>query len=284
MGSNGIAKAAGGALSRTDGDIKYDICDPNNHRKQFVPSSVGCVENSQRNLLLANLSPDASSLLHRHLKEQEFSDRIALWDAGTPAARIFFPLSGLISIRMPTKDGPAIEVASIGREAAAGIPGGSTGVFPVLTQAVIQAPGRFMSISIQAFAACVNQNEEIRRVAGICRGWVLLQSQQIGACNSVHAVEARFCRWLLRASDALDDESVPVIQETIAQMLGVRRTTVTPIAQRFELRGVISCARGKIVIRDRVALQAAACDCHRTLGRANWPSELIRTKGADGIK
>jgi CRP-like cAMP-binding protein len=229
-------------------------------------------------LLLANLSPEAWSLLHIYLREREFAGRSVLWDAGAQPGQIFFPLSGLISIRVPTKDGHAIEVASVGREGAAGIRDG-LGMLPVLTQAVILVPGRFMSISAEALVGCVQQNEEIRRAVAVCRGWVLLQSQQIGACNAVHAVEARFCRWLLRASDALDEESVPVTQEMIAKMLGVRRTTVTLITQRFELRAMIDNSRGKVVIRDRAAVEATACDCYHRLGHAYWPSALLRAKG-----
>jgi hypothetical protein len=63
-------------------------------------------------------------------------------------------------------------------------------------------------------------------MAEVCTGWLLLQSQQMAACNAVHSAEARFCRWLLRASDALDARTVTVTRETIANALGVRRTTL----------------------------------------------------------
>jgi CRP-like cAMP-binding protein len=142
------------------------------------------------------------------MKERGLPERTLLWEPSDPAGKIFFPLSGLISIRMSTGDRHLIEVATIGREAAAGVQEG-VGLLPVLTQAVVQVPGLFMTISTDAFTACTHENEEIRRAARLCKAWRLLQSQQIGACNSVHEVEARFCRWLLRASDALDEETVP---------------------------------------------------------------------------
>jgi CRP-like cAMP-binding protein len=240
-----------------------------------MPSEKG-VSTPQRNLLLAGLSSEASFLLYRHMKEREFAKRTVLWEADAPTGRIFFPVSGLISIRMPTGDGKAIEVAIIGREGAAGIQEG-LGPLPMPTRAVIQVRGRFVVISTEAFAACMDQSEEIRRASDLCKAWRLLQSQQIGACNSAHQIGARFCRWLLRASDALEEDIVPVTQGTIAQMLGVRRTTITLIAKRFESKGAISYTRGKIAIRDRAALEAGACDCHRVLGRMHWPSELIQS-------
>jgi CRP-like cAMP-binding protein len=236
------------------------------------------VSNSQRNLLLASLSSEASFLLCRHLKERGFSEPAVLWDADAPAGEIFFPVSGLISIRVPAGERRAIEVAIIGREGATGIEEG-LGPLPRLTRAVIQVPGRFVVIPTEAFAACMDQNEEIRRASDLCKAWRLLQSQQIAACNSTHQIGARVCCWLLRVSDALEEGIVPVIQETISQILGVRRTTITMVAQRLESKGAISCSRGRIAIRDRAALEAAACNCHRALGRMHWPSERIWTKG-----
>ena len=87
--------------------------------------------------------------------------------------------------------------------------------------------------------------------------------------------DARF-RWLLRVCDALGVEMISVTQESIARALGIRRTTVTLIAQQFQARGVISYRRGKIDIHDRDALHAVACDCYRGLGRARWPSNCSR--------
>jgi CRP-like cAMP-binding protein len=234
---------------------------------------------SERNLVLAELAPEVASLLHKHLCAHEFDEGTVLWHAGRPAGLVFFPVTGIISIGVPTKDGHVIEVAVIGREGAAGFDDRS-GTLPV-TQAVTHARGRFMSIPAQAFAAAARESEDIRRMAEVATGWLLLQSQQMAACNAVHAAEARFCRWLLRASEALDTGTVAVTQEMIAHALGIRRTTATLIAQQLQLRGTISYSRGKIAIRDRAALQAAACDCQRVLARSHWPSELLRGHGLD---
>jgi CRP-like cAMP-binding protein len=233
----------------------------------------------ERNLLLAGLAPEAAALLHKHLCEHEFDEGTVLWHADHAAGLVFFPVSGFISIGVPTKDGHVIEVAVIGREGAVGFEDRSGAL---ITQAVTHAPGRFMSISAQAFAAAAQESEDIRRIAEVSTGWLLLQSQQMAACNAVHPAEARFCRWLLRASEALDTEAVSVTQEMIANALGIRRTTATLIAQQLQSRGTISYARGKIAIRDRAGLEAAACDCHPVLARSHWPSELLRGRGPDG--
>jgi CRP-like cAMP-binding protein len=237
----------------------------------FAPSDY----HYERNLLLAGLTPQVASRLHKHLQAHQFAEGTVLWHADHKATEVFFPVSGIISIGVPTKDGHVIEVAIVGREGAAGFHSRS-GALRLATQAVIRAAGRFMSISAQAFAAAELDSEDLRRIVDVSTGWLMLQSQQMAACNAVHSAEARFCRWLLRASDALAEEKVPVTQEMIAQALGIRRTTATLIAQQLQMRGAIAYSRGKIAIRDRSALQAAACDCHRVLARSYWPSELLR--------
>jgi CRP-like cAMP-binding protein len=237
-------------------------------------------QNSDNNLLLGGLPPAAASLLDRHLRRHDFDEGTVLWQAGQPAGLVFFPVSGVISIGVPTNDGHVIEVAMIGREAAAGFHDRSR-MPPVVAQAVTLAAGRFMSISAQALAAAEQESEDIRRIAEVCTGWLLSQSQQTAACNAVHSAEARFCRWLLRASDALDTGTIAVTQEMIANALGIRRTTATLIAQQLQLRGTISYSRGRIAIRDRADLEAAACECHRVLARSYWPSERLRRSGFD---
>jgi CRP-like cAMP-binding protein len=212
------------------------------------------------------------SKLSNQFWELDYQEGTALWDAGDQVHQIVFPVSGTISMRVPTKDGHGIEVAIIGHEGAVGF---HDDVLPAVTQAVVQAPGRFICIAAQAFAAAAQNDEEIRRLADICNGWLLLQSQQMAACNAIHAADARFCRWLLRASDALGADTVPVTQEAIAQAMGTRRTTVTLIAQHLQLRGAISYRRGRVAIRDRAGLQATACDCYHKLDSSRWPSVLL---------
>jgi CRP-like cAMP-binding protein len=252
------------------------------HRGWGAPSTLAHGdEDLENNLLLAALPLAAASPLDKHLRQHEFDEGTVLWQAGRPAGLVFFPVSGIISVGVPTKDGHVIEVAMIGREGAAGFHDRS-GMLPLVTQAVTLAAGRFMSISAQAFAAAEHESEDIRRIAEVCTGWLLLQSQQTAACNAVHPAEARFCRWLLRANDALDAGTISVTQERIANALGIRRTTATLIAQQLQMRGTISYSRGKIAIRDRADLQAAACDCHHLFARSHWPSELVRRSALDG--
>jgi hypothetical protein len=172
-------------------------------------SPVARIQYSQRSLLLAALSAEAARLLGSHLRETELREGALLWDAGPDAGRIFFPISGIISVRVPTGTGHGIEVATIGPEAAAGFHDGWARVL-VLTRAVVHSSGRFGIISVEAFHAAAGECEEPGRLAAACKGWMLAQSQRTAACNAAHSADARFCRWLLRTSDALGLDVVRV--------------------------------------------------------------------------
>jgi CRP-like cAMP-binding protein len=229
------------------------------------------------NPLLAQLSPASSSFLYKHFREHTYKEGTVLWAAGASLNQVFFPVSGFIGIRVPSKGGGEVEIASVGPEGAAGMHE-ATGMLPVFTEGIMQAAGRVLAISAQAFAVAARQSDEIRRLAELCIEWLLLQSQLLAACNAVHSADARFCRWLLRVSDMLGADIVPATQEAIAQDLGIRRTTATLIAQHLHSRGIISYKRGRITIQDRAGLEAAACHCYRMLGRDCWPSELLRAR------
>jgi Mn-dependent DtxR family transcriptional regulator len=87
------------------------------------------------------------------------------------------------------------------------------------------------------------------------------------ACNALHPIEARCCRWLLTTQDRVGTNEVPLTQEALAEMLGVQRTTVTAVAGALQERGLIRSARGRIVILDRARLKRAACECYDAVER-----------------
>jgi CRP-like cAMP-binding protein len=204
----------------------------------------------------------------------DLKEGAVVWSAGRTPEKVYFPRSGMISIRVPTEDSREIEVGTVGHEGAVGLQ--DRGLFGATTRAVIEIPGQFSCISKADFTALARESEELRDLASSCDAWLLLQAQQIAACNAVHSADSRFCRWLLRAADATSNDTVLATQEVIAQALGLRRTTATLIAQRLQSAGMISYSRGCITIHDRAGLEAAACRCSDALQSRNWPSEQLR--------
>ena len=228
----------------------------------------------RENGALQALPPTAYVMLKRHLRPREFAQGRVLWNAGDRPTQLYFPQSGLISLRVPTTEGYGIETGSVSREGVAGIEE-TFGAGPAITFGVAQIGGTYTTIDREIFVQAVQQNRTIAELAGLSRQWILRQAQHMAACNAVHSAEARLCRWLLLASDRMEDPTIPATQESIAGALGLRRTTITLLTHSLEASGAIHNSRGKIKIRNAALLQNGACSCCAKLGSNNWPSTRL---------
>jgi CRP-like cAMP-binding protein len=122
--------------------------------------------------------------------------------------------------------------------------------------------GEGSRMSAASFRNLLDQSPTIRRHAARFDSTMLAQAQQTALCNAVHPVEARICRWLLEVQDRTGSSKIPLTQGALAQMLGVRRTTVTLIAGRLEEAGVIHGHRGYLDIINRKELERHSCECY----------------------
>jgi CRP-like cAMP-binding protein len=244
-----------------------------NGRSTFGASAE--IEN--QNSLLAELSPAALSALQESSpRALSLVEGAVLWNTGQQIKYVVFPSSGSISIRVPGRNGVAVEVASVGPEGAIGLHEG-TDALPALTQAVVQVTGGFLGFSISAFLSAMQRHADIRDIALASNQWILRQAQQIAACNAVHTAEQRICRLLLCAGDALAQGALHITQETIAHSLGLRRTTATLVAQQLQARGLIKYTRGRLLILDRAGLEAASCNCYSALSRRHSARGCVTT-------
>jgi CRP-like cAMP-binding protein len=219
-----------------------------------------------RNRLLAALGPEHIGLLAPQLSEVELEQGAMLQEQGERIERVYFPHSGMISLVAVMQQGNAVETATVGREGAVGAMSG-LGPRHAFTRAVVQMPGMASQIATGKFQAIVRQSTAIRDIVVHYNEILLAQVQQSAACNALHEAEARFCRWLLQSRDRSDSDVVPITQEFLAQMLGVRRTTVTLVAQSLQDDGLLRYRRGRIEIIDRPGLEARACECYSVVRR-----------------
>lgn len=231
---------------------------------------------TEENGLLAAVSTDAFSLLRPHLRQHALEKGTLLWDVNESIGHIYFPHSGLISITLLGSEGQYIEVGSIGPESAAGLYELSADAARS-TRATMCIGGIVSSIPAEQFREVAQQNEELAALAALSRDWQLQQAQQMAACNASHSADARLARWLYSAGERTGSDMIPMTQEELAAMLGIRRTTATLLAQGLHNKGAIDYARGRIRIRDRDALVGAACSCCKAFGREHWPSTRIDT-------
>ena len=213
------------------------------------------------NRLLATLSDDAFALLEPDLRQLTLSQGVVCYGAGEPIDQVYFPHTGMISQLVTTGDGDMVETASTGREGGVGL---QCGFGPRLsfTRALVQIPGNFSTISAARFEHAVSRNADLRDLILRYTETLWAEAQQNAACNAIHDGSSRLCRWLLQCADRIGSDQLLLTQEFLAEMLGVRRTTVTLLAQELQKRGILRYSRGRITILDRATLESCACECY----------------------
>lgn len=216
------------------------------------------------NQLLQALAAAELEALRPRLKSFDMVRDAVLVEAGRALTHVYFPHSGAISIAVRLSEGKPVEVAMIGCDSAVGV-AEALGDGVSLTDAVVLFPGTASIIEIADLRTAVAQSTAFRNLLGRHVLALFAQAQQSGACNASHSVEARMARWLLRARDLWDGETLPMTQELLARMLGVQRNAISIVAHALQEVGVISYSRGQIEILNRDALQAIACECHRSV-------------------
>lgn len=220
-----------------------------------------------RNRILSILGPAELSLIQPHIRDIQFAQGAVLQEQGEPIEQVYFPHTGMVSLVAVMNDGEqSIETATVGRE---GTIGAMSGLGPrhAFNRAVVQVAGSMARISTMKLQTAIKASPILRDVVVKYNEVLLAQIQQGSACNAFHEAEPRLCRWLLQTGDRIDGDIIPLTQEFLAQMLGVRRTTVTLIARALQKRGLVRYRRGKIEIVNRGKLEKCACECYETVRR-----------------
>jgi CRP-like cAMP-binding protein len=216
------------------------------------------------NKLLAALPRLQFDLLAPHMTVSLLEQGVVLLEPGEEFDHVYFPHNGMLSLLVVLRDGKAIETATVGNEGVAGAMAG-LGLYKSLVRVVVQMPLTLTKIPSTQFRKVASQSEAIRAMCIQYNEVLLSQARVTAACNALHVIEARFCRWLLQSSDRAGGDTVNLTQEFLAEMLGVRRTSVTEVATKLQSSGAIAYSRGVIRILNRPALQKMSCECYQTL-------------------
>ena len=216
------------------------------------------------NKLLASLPRDHFERLLPHLATVSLTQGEVLVEAGDEVDQVYFPHNGMFSLLAVMRDGKAIETATVGREGVIGAMAG-LGLYTSLVRVVVQLPLTTSKIASSQFRKAIAASEPIRDLCIHYNEVLLTQARITAACNALHPVEARFCRWLLQSADRAGSDTITLTQELLAEMLGVRRTSVTEVAGKMQNEGVITYSRGVIRILDRPGLERLSCECYQTL-------------------
>ena len=216
------------------------------------------------NTLLSLLPPDEISQLRPLLTNVQLVNGQILHEAGERIEHVYFIERGLISLVAMSDDAASqTEVGLMGRGSLLGLLAllGSEAVS--FNRAIVQMPGSAYRMTVQALCDSVGVMPVLRRLLFQALKVAMAQTAQTVACNSRHDLPQRLARWLLTAHDRVDGDELALTHESLATMLAVRRSAVTVTLGALQEMGAVARRRGCILIRNRLALETAACGCYK---------------------
>jgi CRP-like cAMP-binding protein len=218
------------------------------------------------NRLLDSLDDDDRRRLTHEVEAVRFKLMENLYVAGEGIDHVYFPLQSAVSILTRAHGTSGVEVATVGNEGVVGLSlaWGAAQLNPAEVLRV-QVPGPALRMPAAAFTAELARDAGL---AGVVRRYTqafVTQLMQQVACNGLHSIEERCARWMLLTHDRIGADEFPLTHELLAQMLGVRRASVTVVAGTLQNAGFIHYRRGRVTVTDRAGLEGVACECYGVL-------------------
>ena len=214
-----------------------------------------------RNRILAAIPNDEYTRLGPHLEPIKLEVRDLVIDVNESITHVYFLDTGVVSIIGLMADRSPVETATIGFEGMVGL-----AVFHktdrIAAQAFCQVPAEGLRMSVVAFRAELERAPALTTLLHRYTQAMFTQVAQASACNRVHPARRRCARWLLQTHDRVGTDEFPLTHEFLAQMLGVRRATVSEVAAALQRERLLEYRYGRITITDRAALERASCECY----------------------
>lgn len=219
-----------------------------------------------RSRILSMLARTEYRRLQPSLKQVALHANAVLYAPGDVVRHIYFPNDAVVSLLFDVDKRRTVEVAMEGNEGAVGLAvylGGMTSC----NLSVVRDSGTAMRMDVNALTRCANQRGRLQELLHKSVHALFTQIAQSGVCSQFHSVDARLARWLLMSHDRVGSRDLRATQESIARMLGVRRSGVTAAASAFQKQNMIDYRRGRIEILDLRKLRAASCSCYGIIKR-----------------
>lgn len=217
-----------------------------------------------QNWLFHSVSPVDWERLLPHLEAVDLPLGLVLYEPGTKIGHVYFPSSAIVCLLYELEDGSSAEIAIVGNEGVVGISTFMGGEF-TSSRAVVQSAGHGYRLKSSVILEVFNHSEAFMHLLLRYTQALITQMSQTAVCNRHHTLDKQLCRWLLLSLDRLSNNEVVMTQGLIANMLGVRRESVTEAACRLQKAGLIQYARGHIIILDRVGLEHRTCECYQVV-------------------
>lgn len=219
-------------------------------------------ENLQgQNEILSALPADEFRRIFRDCSLVFLERQQVLFSEGEEIQDVYFPLTGVISLMSIMQNGSTTLISLVGNEGMVDLPAVLGG--RLSNQHVdVQIQGQALKLPAKVLKAEFERKGLLQLLLLRYTQVRLSQLGQSSACNRQHHVEARLARCLLSVQDCLQSSKLPLTQELIANMLGIRRSGVTVAARKLQQENVIQYTRGHITILDHCALENISCECY----------------------
>lgn len=216
------------------------------------------------NHCLSTLSSEDAELLNPHLTMVDRPVGSILYRANEAIRHVYFPYSGIVSFVVGVSTGDLVEAGVVGRSSAVGISALLGGAIAI-NEAIVQVTMNAAMIDAGILKKLLAKNLSLRLSCTRHEEMMVAQVQQVAACNALHSLEQRLARWLLQAHDLLNGEIIPLTQDSLSQMLGVNRSSVTLAARRLQEAGLTDHHREHIRLLDIDALKDVSCECYESI-------------------
>jgi CRP-like cAMP-binding protein len=227
------------------------------------------------NRLLAMLPDHDQLALSVHLRPMDLNKGAVLAEPDSEIRNVYFPHSGIVSFMVGLEDGALVQTLMVGRDGVIGAAQAldtKTSVNTIL----VQVSGIASVIDRDPLREIVESRPKVRSLLAAHAQFLVADIQQTAACNARHSVESRMAKWIMRMRDLVGDD-LPLTQDNLASMIGVRRSSVARVAAFMQAAGAISYSRGRVQVIDPHALLRLSCECHDAV-RKNY-SNLLGTPG-----
>lgn len=229
------------------------------------------------NTLLARLSPGEREKFLSLCEPFEMEPGAVLCDVDMPYRYAYFPASGLISLVSGVRDHDSLEMALIGN---GGMLGSTMllGINTVPIRGIVNAPGIAFRIAVAKLHRQIHDSPGLHKILSHYLYTHLVELSLVGGCIRYHRIEQRLARALLLAHDRARGDAFYLTHGYLADMLGVRRSSITIAAGDLQAQRLISYTRGSITVLNRPGLEARSCECYQLLRARQRGSQPGRSR------
>lgn len=232
------------------------------------------------NFLLAALPDEVRAKLAPSLRQVALRREQVIYESGSPLLYVLFPTTAIVSLSYVMEDGQSAEIGIVGNDGVLGVAlfmGGDT----MPNRAVARSAGEGFTLEASLLKEEFKRGGALHDLLLRYTQAFMTQMSQTSACNRHHPIDQRLCRWLLLTLDRANSNIIPMTQEMVSRMLGVRREGITAAMGNLQASGLIASRRGSLEIIDRAGLEARVCECYRVVREET--SRLFQSTN-DGVR